>query len=189
MADLKTYRVPLNYDSFFEKPLNPYGSEEGGFPNGLFADGSSAGDEWAFNPLDVSSLPGGSVKTSEQSVTGKTVSITYIIDGGGSAITTGSKGFLEIPFPCKIKRASLLADTGTATVDVWKDKWDNHPPTDDDSITDVTPLTITADAKYEDVNLTDWNRTIRKGDILRFNVDAVSGATFLTVTLETTKEE
>jgi len=40
-------------------------------------------------------------------------SITFIIDGGGSAITTGIKGALEIPFACTINRVTLLADQVT----------------------------------------------------------------------------
>ncbi|GAI77252.1 unnamed protein product, partial [marine sediment metagenome] len=49
------------------------------------------------------------------------VTITFIIDGGGSAITTGEKGHLRIPFACTINRVTMLADqSGSIVVDIWK---------------------------------------------------------------------
>src|SRR3990167_10364308 len=52
------------------------------------------------------------------------LSITYVIDGGGSVISTGIKGDLEIPFGCTITRATLVADqTGSIVIDIWKDTY------------------------------------------------------------------
>jgi len=74
--------------------------------------------------------------------------IVFIIDGGGSAITPGEKGHLEIPFKCEIQRVTMLADqSGSIVVDIWKDTYANFPPTDADSITSATPPTISAAQK------------------------------------------
>jgi hypothetical protein len=117
------------------------------------------------------------------------VSIQYVIDGGGATITTGVKGFLEIPFACTITAARLLADQGGAIViDIWKDTYANYPPTDADSITSATPPTITAtNTKSEDTTLSSWTTAIAAGSILGFNVDSVTTIQRVTLSLTVTK--
>ena len=105
----------------------------------------------------------------------------FIIDGGGSAITTGEKGWLVFEFSCIIERITAFVDTGTITVDAWKTDYANFPPTDDDSITGGSPFNITSAQKYENNGLSDWTTLIKKGDIIAFNVDAVSSATRCTL--------
>jgi len=110
--------------------------------------------------------------------------IEYVVDGGGAALTTGLKGFLEIPFDCTITAGRLLADTsGDAVVDVWNDTYGAFPPTNADSITAAAPLTMTGAAKAEDVTLTAWLTDIHAGDILAFNIDSVATVTRLTISL------
>jgi len=114
--------------------------------------------------------------------------ITFVIDGGGSAITTGIKGDLEIPFNCTINRATALADqSGSIVVDIWKDSYTNYPATDADSITASAPVTISTATKSQDTTLSGWTTTITAGDILRFNVDSASTVTRVTISLKVTK--
>lgn len=111
-------------------------------------------------------------------------SILLVIDGGGSAITTGVKGYIEVPFDCSIQSVRMLADvSGSAVVDIWKDTYANYPPTDADSITASAVPTISASIKSEDATLTGWTTTVSKGDMLGFNVDSASTITKLTVSL------
>jgi len=101
--------------------------------------------------------------------------IAFFIDGGGSAIETGIKGSIRIPFKCEILSVSLLGDqSGSIVVDIWKDSYANYPPTDADTITSSTPPTISASNKSEDTTLTSWTKAIASGDILMFNVDSVT---------------
>lgn len=101
--------------------------------------------------------------------------IIFIIDGGGSAITTGEKGHLRIPFKCEIQRATLLADrSGSIVVNIWKDTYANFPPTVADKITSSAPPTISGAVKSEDATLTNWTKTIDTDDILAFNVDSAA---------------
>jgi len=101
--------------------------------------------------------------------------IAFFIDGGGSAITTGIKGAIRIPFKCEILSVSLLGDqSGSIVVNIWKDTLANYPPTVGDKITDTTPPTITTDTDSEDTTLTDWTKAIASGDVLMFNVDSVT---------------
>lgn len=110
--------------------------------------------------------------------------LVYVVDGGGSAITTGLKGFLVVPFDGNIVGVELEADTtGNVKVDIWNDIYSNFPPTDADSITAGHEPTFTADKKYQDFTLTDWIKGVDYGDVLGFNIDTVATITRLTITL------
>ena len=118
----------------------------------------------------------------------KLATITFIIDGGGSAITTGEKGHLRIPFACTINRVTMLADqSGSIVVDIWKDTYANFPPDNADSITAAAPPTITTAVKSEDDTLTDWTTAIAADDILAFNVDSCATIERVTISLKVTK--
>ena len=116
----------------------------------------------------------------------QTVGIT--IDGGGSAITTGVKGYIEVPYACTINQVTLLADqSGSCVIDVWKDTYANYPPTVADTITASAKPTITAATKSQDATLTGWTTSITAGDILGFNVDSASTITRVHLILKVTK--
>lgn len=118
----------------------------------------------------------------------RTSAIIWTIDGGGAAITTGQKGYIEIPFACTITAARSFADqSGSIVVDVWADAYNNYPPVDADSITASAPITISAATKSQDTTLTGWDTTLAAGDILGFNVDSVSTITRLTIVLTVVK--
>jgi len=114
--------------------------------------------------------------------------ITFIIDGGGSAITTGIKGDLEIPFACTIEEVIVLADqTGSIVVDIWKDTYANFPPTDADSITASATPTLSSAIKAQNNTLTGWTTSIVAGDILRFNVDSATTVQRVSIILQVRK--
>lgn len=114
--------------------------------------------------------------------------IDFVIDGGGSAITTGEKGHLEIPFGCTITQVTLLADTsGDIVIDIWKDTYARYPPTVADTICADTKPTISADTKYQDSDLAGWTTSIAAGDILAYNVDSCDTITRVTVSLKVTR--
>lgn len=107
------------------------------------------------------------------------------IDGAGSAISTGVKGFLRVPYACTITKATLLADqSGSCVIDVWKDSYANAPPTDTDSITASAPPTLSGAAKSEESALTGWTKSIAAGDVLAFNVNSAATVTRVTLLLE-----
>jgi len=114
--------------------------------------------------------------------------IVFIIDGSGTAITTGVKGDLEVPFNCTITSATLLADqTGSVVVDIWKDTYANYPPTVADTITSVTPPTISSAIKSQDNTLSGWTTTMTRGETLRFNVNSCTTITRVQLSLKVTK--
>ena len=116
------------------------------------------------------------------------LTLTFVIDGGGSAITTGQKGHLHIPFNCIITQATLLADqTGSIVIDIWKDGYGFFPPTDADSITASAPPTISSAQKSQDSTLTGWTTYIYANDVLAFNVDSCTAITRVTLSLKVEK--
>lgn len=111
--------------------------------------------------------------------------IPFIIDGGGSAIEAGVAGDQEVPFNCKIKASTLLASpSGSIKIDIWKDTYANFPPDNADSICGGNEPEIVAGVKDQDTTLTGWTKTLKKGDILRFNVDSCTDITRVTVSLK-----
>ena len=116
------------------------------------------------------------------------VAIVYVIDGGGSVITTGVKGDLSIPFACTITGVRTLLDiSGNLVVDIWKTTYANYPPVVANTITASADPTVTQNTKSEDTTLTGWTKTIAAGDVIRFNVDSVANATRATITLKAVK--
>lgn len=116
------------------------------------------------------------------------INIPFIIDGGGSVITAGIKGDLDIQFPCIIKSVTLLADqTGSIVIDIWKDSFANYSPTVADTITSGAKPTISANIKSYDDVITGWTKLIEKRSVLRINVDSVSAITRVTLSLAVIK--
>lgn len=127
-------------------------------------------------------------RTLDMSSNQKTANITFIIDGGGSAITTGIKGDLEVSFAGTITGVTLLADqSGSIVVDIWKDTYANYPPTVADTITAAAKPTLSGADKSKDTTLTGWTTAIAAGSTLRYNVDSAATVQRVLVSLTVTK--
>lgn len=112
------------------------------------------------------------------------VSLNFVIDGGGSAITTGLKGVMEVSFGMTITGVTVLADqAGSAVIDIWKDTYANYPPTAADSITASAKPTLSSASKAKDTTLTGWTTAVNAGDILAFNVDSIASIQRLTISI------
>lgn len=114
--------------------------------------------------------------------------LSIVIDGGGSAITTGIKGDILVPFACDIMEWTLLADqSGSIVIDIWKDTYANFPPTNADTITASAKPTLSSAAKAQNATMTGWTKSIGAGQTLRFNVDSASTVTRVTLALKLKK--
>ena len=121
------------------------------------------------------------------STAAKTRAVTFAIDGGGSALTTGVKADVYMPYACTITAVTMLADqSGSVVVDIWKDVLANYPPTVADTIVASAPPTISAATNSQDSTLTGWTTSISAGDTLRFNINSASTITRLNLTLTVT---
>jgi hypothetical protein len=118
----------------------------------------------------------------------ETTDLTFVIDGGGSAITTGVKGDLVIDFACTVTGWTILGDqSGSIVVDVWKDTYANFPPTVADTIAGSEKPTFSSATKGQDTSLSTWTTAVAAGDILRFNVDSAATITRATLAIRVVK--
>jgi len=122
--------------------------------------------------------------------TGSTAgSFGLTIDGGGSAITTGVKGYITIPYNGTITGWDIFGDTtGSIVVDVWKDTYANFPPTVADTIAGSEKPTLSSAVKNQDTNLTSWTTSVTAGDIVAFNVDSAATVTRVNLIIYITKQ-
>ncbi len=112
--------------------------------------------------------------------------INFVIDGGGSAILTGSKGFLVVDFACTIQNNTLLADqSGSIVVDIKKIDYATFPTTV--SICAAAKPTLSTAQKSQDATLTGWTTAITAGDILEYVVDSATTVTRVTLSLKVVK--
>ena len=119
---------------------------------------------------------------------GYVTEIVYVIDGGGSVISTGQKGFMEIPFAMTITGWTLTGDqTGSIVVDVWKTSYAGFPPSVANTITGADIPTITSAQKNQNNAVTLWNTALAAGDIIAYNVNSASSITRVMLSIKATK--
>jgi hypothetical protein len=115
---------------------------------------------------------------------GGVVSLSVVIGDGVNPLSAGVAGYLEVPFECTISRWTVLADqSGFLQIDVWKDSFENYPPTDADSITAAAPIAMSSAQTARDSALAGWSTLVVEDDVLAFSVDSSSAVTQATVSL------
>jgi len=125
--------------------------------------------------------------TAELTLAARTFIVNYMIDGGGSVITTGLKGGIKM-IGCTITAWEIGAvdgNTGAIVVDMWSDSYANFPPTNSDSFTGSEKPTITATgSKGQDTSLNSGSGwAITNGNWIFFNVDSVTTLTRVNLAL------
>lgn len=109
-------------------------------------------------------------------------SLNFITDGGGSAITTGSKGYVRVDFTAIVYGWTVVADqAGDIVFDVRRCTYPNFPTTA--SIAGSEKPTLSGVDKNQDLDLTTWSQKLVAGDILEFVVDSAATVTRATVDL------
>jgi len=105
-------------------------------------------------------------------------SVGITIDGGGSEIEIGEKGYISVPFSGVITDWTIVADqSGSIVVDVWKDTYANFPPTNGDSIAGTEKPTLSSQVKNQDLTLSTWTTAVSQGDVIAFEVESASVVT------------
>ena len=111
-----------------------------------------------------------------------TRTLNFIIDGGGSAITTGIKGVVVLDGDYTVTGWTIIADqSGSIVVDVNRATYTNFPTTASIAGTELPTLSTTQ--KNEDLALSTWTTTLSARDVLEFQVDSVTTVTRVTVAL------
>lgn len=111
------------------------------------------------------------------------------IDAGSSVITTGIKGYVEIPYSGTITGWTIVGnDTGSIVIDVWKTSYAGAPPTVANSIAGTSKPTMSSVKKNQDLTISGWSSTsVSAGDIIGFNVDSVSTLSRVNLSIKITK--
>ena len=113
--------------------------------------------------------------------------LEFVIDGGGSTIATGIKGYLEVPFACTISQWTLLADTsGSITVDVYSDTYANYG-TNTSMVGAGTKPVISSATKAQSAPSSWTTTSIAAGNVIGFNVTAATTVTRVTISLKVTR--
>jgi hypothetical protein len=106
-------------------------------------------------------------------------SFGLVVDGGGSPVTTGSKGYKYIPWDCTITGWNILGDvSGSVVVDVKKSGV---------SIAGTEKPTLSSASSNQDLALSTWSTSLLAGDVIEFVVDSASTLTRTTLTILVTK--
>lgn len=102
------------------------------------------------------------------------------VDGAGSVITTGSKGYITIPFNCTVNNWYMAADTsGSMVIDVKRSG---------SSIVGGGNKPTLSSQSSANAAVSGWTSTsITAGDIIEFNVDSASTITRVNLVLKITK--
>ena len=138
----------------------------------------------------ITSLPSGAgaIPIANLSASLDKKEVIFLIDGAGSAITTGIKGDIRIPFAATITGAYLFADqSGSIVVDLWKDTQANFPPTVADTITASAKPTLSTETNSSNTTLTGWTTSVAAGDVIRVNVDSCTTCTRVSLAIQMTR--
>lgn len=115
-------------------------------------------------------------------------SVGCVIGDGTNVITTGQSATIIMPFGMTITGWTIVECSDTATsssivVDVWKDTYANYPPTVADTIAGTEKPTLSTATKGQDLTLSSWTTSVTAGDIIKFNVDSVTSAKRIAITI------
>ena len=106
-------------------------------------------------------------------------SFGIVVDGAGTAITTGSKGVRYIPWDCTITGWDIRSDvSGSCVFDIKRSAT---------SLAGTEKPTLTASTSNADTALTTWTTSLIAGDVVEFVVDSASTLTRATLTILVTK--
>ncbi len=125
----------------------------------------------------------GSGVTSWVALAARTVGFT--VSGSGAA-TGKVNGYYTVPYSGTITGWSISVDTGTATVKTWKIANGTAVPTISNVIS-TSGVSISTGTHIRSSTVTDFtSTTVTAGDIIAFDITAISGVTQMTFQLEIT---
>ena len=106
-------------------------------------------------------------------------SFGIVVDGAGTAITTGSKGTRYIPYNCTITGWSIQGTpSGSCIFDVKRSGT---------SLAGSEKPTLSGASSNQDLALSTWTTSLSAGDVVEFVVDSASTVTRATVTILVSK--
>ena len=118
-------------------------------------------------------------------LSGTTSALEFLIDGGGSVVTTGKKPAIEVPFACTIVACRVHApnESGSFSATIKKGAYNSSKT----SIVASAPAALSSSQWSQDTTLTGWTTSISAGDWLEPTVDSATTVTMVTVALTITR--
>lgn len=108
--------------------------------------------------------------------------VSFIIDGGGAAITTGSKLPWSVPWNCTVDRWDLIGDTASdLALEIYSVSYGAYPASED-SINAGSPAFTASAMINRDTSPSAWG-ALTKGNSTLIVVSSVNGMTKGTLTL------
>jgi hypothetical protein len=105
------------------------------------------------------------------------------VDGGSATPTTGSKGFLQIPFAGTITGWTLIGDvSGSASFDIKKSTFASFPT--NASIVASAPPALSTQQNATSTALTGWTTAIAVGDVMEFVLSSATTVKRLVLELQ-----
>ncbi len=121
---------------------------------------------------------------------GQDAKIQLRVSNGDDVISTGTKGWMCVPFTFTITGWTITSDvSGSIVFDIWKDTYANFPPTVADTITASAKPTLSSALTATSTTLTGWTVTINKGDYIKFNVDSATTVKEVLLEINITKKK
>jgi hypothetical protein len=110
-------------------------------------------------------------------------------DGAGVALTAGKTVYTTVPYACTIAGWNIIADTGTATVDIWQLGTGTAIPTVTNTITASAIPALASGTVLHSTTMTSWATThgglvVAANDIFAFNLKVVASATYVNLVVE-----
>lgn len=134
--------------------------------------------------IDVTYNDAGAAESIDLTAVAKTFTVNFIIDGGGSAITTGIKGVIQVDRACTIISNTVLADqSGSIAITIKKVAYASFPGSLTSIVASAKP-TLSSVQKSTDSTLTGWTTSVSAGDILEYTVDSITTCQRITLALK-----
>jgi hypothetical protein len=113
--------------------------------------------------------------------------IEFFMDGGGSVISTGVRGYIEVPFACTIAAWTVVSDQNGLVCDIWRANG-ALPTSSAQSIVGGGNLPQSSGSTYSHAAPSSWTSvSLAKQDVLVFNVTLSSNITKCLVSLDVTR--
>ncbi|MBD3260092.1 MAG: hypothetical protein GF334_00140 [Candidatus Altiarchaeales archaeon] len=121
-------------------------------------------------------------------VGGYTGVINFVVEGGSSAVSSGTKGNLTMPFDLQLNDWRVMAEeTGTIYFNIYEGTYNDYPPSTK-MHAGMTGPHIISGIKNQDLDISDWSSTsLSRGGLLRVEVDGSQSITNATLSFNFNK--
>jgi len=109
---------------------------------------------------------------------------TFASSDGVTALTAGATSYFVVPYACTITAWNVVANAGTATVDIWKVATGTAIPTVANTITAAATPALSVGTAVRSTTLTGWTTAVAANDIIGVNLEVVATATYVNLTVE-----